>query len=137
MTKYIYADLLKQYAEIAQHSETPWDQFQIRNAADGRWETLDGPADFSSTVRYRRKPLFIKAGDYEFAVPEQKELDYGEPYYFAEMTENGFEVSEGVWEGLHADYARLQSGLIQLREIDAEEQARALNAFLRGDLTDE
>lgn len=137
MTKYIHADLLKQYAEIAQHSETPWNQFQIRNVAVGRWESLDGPTHFSPTARYRRKPLFIKAGDYEFAVPEQKELDYGEPYYFAEMTENGFEVSEGVWEGLFPEFARLKSGLIQLRRIDAEEQVQAMNAFLRGDLTDE
>lgn len=137
MTKYIHADLLKQYAEIAQHSETPWNQFQIRNVAVGRWEPLDGPTNFSPTVRYRRKPLFVKAGAYEFAVPERKELDYGEPYYFVKATENGFEVSEDVWEGLHADYARLKSGLIQLRRIDAEEQARALNAFLRGDLTDD
>ena len=137
MTKYIHADLLKQYAEIAQHSETPWNQFQIRNVAVGRWESLDGPTHFSPTARYRRKPLFVKAGAYEFAVPEQKELDYGEPYYCVEMTENGFEVSEEVWEGLHSEFVRLKSGLIQLRRIDAEEQARALNAFLRGDLTDE
>ena len=137
MTKYVHADLLKQYAEIAQHSETPWNQFQIRNAANGKWETLNEPTNLSPMMHYRRKPLFIKAGTYEFAVPEQKELDYGEPYYFVEMTENGFDVHDDVWEGLHADYARLKSGLIQLREIDAEEQARALNAFLRGDLTDE
>ena len=50
------------------------------------------------------------------------------------MTENGFEVSEGVWEGLFPEFARLKSGLIQLRRIDAEEQARAMNAFLRGDI---
>ena len=53
------------------------------------------------------------------------------------MTENGFEVSEGVWEGLFPEFARLKSGLIQLRRIDAEEQVQAMNAFLRGDLTDE
>ena len=134
MTKYIHADLLQQYAEIAQHSETPWNQFQIRNASDGKWETLDGPTNFSPTARYRRKPLFVKIGDYEFAIPEQKELDYGEPYYFVEATENGFEVSEEVCEGRHSDFARLKSGLIQLRRIDAEEQARAMNAFLRGDI---
>lgn len=73
MPAHKHAELLLQYAQDAQETETPWDRWEWRISPSNKWENSQGSPAFYSGYEYRRKPETINING--FAVPK--------PMYYA------------------------------------------------------
>ena len=58
-----HADLMLKYAQIAQYSDKPWEEFQFKST-DGVWLDCGAEVLFYTLVEYRLKPqpIYIKVG---------------------------------------------------------------------------
>lgn len=58
-----YADLMLKHAQIAQYSDTPWEEFQYKSI-DGKWLDCGAEVPFYKFIEYRLKPqpICIKEG---------------------------------------------------------------------------
>lgn len=53
-----HADLMLKYAQIAQYSDEPWDEFEWFGG--GQWQDCSSCTSFSSGVKYRLKPQTVR-----------------------------------------------------------------------------
>ena len=53
-----HADLMLKYAQIAQYSDEPWDEFEWFGG--GQWQDCSSCTSFSSGVKYRLKPQPVR-----------------------------------------------------------------------------
>ena len=126
MAKHIHADLMLQYAQDAQETETPWDRWQI--LINGKWEDLDWCFTFRHERKYRRKPkmchVTLANGEVvSWPEPHRTELDNGNAYYYIDVEGS---VINDKWHGVAWDRGTLSNGYIHLTKEAAEQHADAL-----------
>lgn len=58
MGKHIHAEVMKQYAEDAMETTTPWERWQIASKWNKtKWETCTGHPLWNENTLYRRRPI--------------------------------------------------------------------------------
>ncbi|MBD2815956.1 hypothetical protein ID850_14550 [Xenorhabdus sp. Flor] len=130
MPKHIHADLIMEYARLAQETDRPWEYFEYAFAWEvGRlyWEPCKKEIVFKEDMLYRLKPRTIKIGEIDVPEPVRDPLEYGTEYWHVDFTEvNSICASGTEWEGDCIDKMYLEQGLIHLARESAELHARAL-----------
>ena len=53
--RHVHADLMAQFAQDAQETDTPWERWEIASVTGNRWEPLKGMPNWGETIKYRRK----------------------------------------------------------------------------------
>lgn len=84
MPKHIHADLMLQYAQDAQESETPWENWELLRT-NGIWVSLQGSPVWNDVKEYRRKPRTIVINGFTVNAPMDKEPDYDCIYFCADI----------------------------------------------------
>lgn len=85
MPKHIHADLMIQYAQDAQESETPWENWEFRPQCS-TWVTLICNPSWNDHYEYRRKPKTIVINGFTVNAPMGKEPGYYTSYYFPNLS---------------------------------------------------
>lgn len=80
MPKHIHADLMMQYAQDAQESETPWENWEVIRSYNV-WVTLRDHPFWTTDYKYRRKPKTVIINGFTVNAPMDKEPDYGAEYF--------------------------------------------------------
>lgn len=121
-----HADLIMEYAKIAQHDAEPWKHFEYYAAVG--WVECSPLMSFNETVEYRLKPLTININGFEVPEPLRHEPSDGTDYYVLDMSE----VSEMKWTSDVSEYQWLKAGIIHLTREAAEKHLEALLSFTKG-----
>ena len=111
--KHKHAELMMQYAQDAQETETPWDRWQI--LINGKWEDLDWSFNFRPEHKYRRKPKILSVtlanGEtVSWPEPEKNKPSHGCDYFYIE---GQYTVKLG-WFDRTDDRYRLEAGIVHL-----------------------
>ncbi|MEQ2025381.1 hypothetical protein ABLB84_06230 [Xenorhabdus szentirmaii] len=129
MAKHIHADLMMEYAKLAQETDRPWEHFQFKLQGDIEWHNPSAGLAFRDDNEYRLKPHTIKIGNYDVPEPVRKPLEDGARYYYVNTSYIVCEdsaVSTSLWGNLHGDNIILRRGFIHLTRESAELHAKAL-----------
>ncbi|MBC8947416.1 hypothetical protein [Xenorhabdus indica] len=131
MTKHIHADLMSEYARLAQITDKPWEYFEYSFefvVGSLYWNPCEKEISFNKDTLYRLKPKTIKIGEYNVPEPIRNELEinageiYHVPYFL-----NGFaDAYRCIWIGNDHEIKRLRNGLIHKDRESAELHAKAL-----------
>ncbi|MDC9607354.1 hypothetical protein [Xenorhabdus griffiniae] len=130
MPKHIHADLIMEYAKLAQETDKPWEHFQYGafNCVDNViWTDCDRAINFDIHLMYRLKPRTIKIGVYDVPEPVREPLPELTHYYLPDIYADSEEIM--LWDGGIDDITWLQRGLIHLDLESAELHAKALIAL--------
>lgn len=86
---HIHAELMKQYAEDAAKSETPWENWQVLAPGFDKWYNLKHDPEWFKTCQYRRKPKqkFIEFNGKKFEIFAEKPKR-GAEYWFVNVARN-------------------------------------------------
>ena len=86
MTAHKHAALMLQYAQDALETARPWERWQLRAPASGRWLDCGSEIGFSTLCEYRRKP---KTMTYTVTIPEpmRKAPQLDTEYYLVSLFE--------------------------------------------------
>lgn len=84
MAAHVHADLMKLYAEDAQKSETPWNNWEVNDNKHGgnNWAALTNNPIWNDKYKYRRKQDKVYINNFEINAPVRA-LTAGEVYYEA------------------------------------------------------
>lgn len=82
MKSHIHAELMKQYAEDAAKSETPWENWEYTLKDIDKWFNLEYHPTWDESCEYRRKPKrkFIELNGKKFEIFAEKP-EHGEEYW--------------------------------------------------------
>lgn len=69
MNKHPHAELMKQYAEDAMRTATPWRLWEVRQKESTQWSQLTEPSLWSPNCEYRRKQKVIEIDGMKFPIP--------------------------------------------------------------------
>ncbi|CDG95450.1 conserved hypothetical protein [Xenorhabdus bovienii str. puntauvense] len=123
---HIHADLMMEYAKLAQVMDKPWEHFEVLHDDADRWCSLAGEFYFDADKEYRLKPRTIRIGSVDVPEPVRKPLEY-EQLYFCPCVSNDETISNSsFWTNHECDKLFLQRGLIHLDHESAELHAKAL-----------
>ena len=125
MPKHIHADLMLQYAQDAQESKTPWENWEINRG--GFWiALLQGNPVWCEHYEYRRKPRTIVINGFTVNAPMDKEPGDDTYYYFPNL--NSFEYCSVTSYASESDWDKLQfnRGLCFTNKEDAIAMAKAM-----------
>ncbi|MBD2791726.1 hypothetical protein [Xenorhabdus szentirmaii] len=125
MAKHIHADLMMEYAKLAQETDRPWEHFQFKLQGDIEWHNPSAGLAFRDDNEYRLKPHTIKIGNYDVPEPVRKPLKRAQKY-FVVATSRFFPAEAGIWDGAKIHMIYLERGLIHLTREAAELHAKAL-----------
>ncbi|OKP02588.1 hypothetical protein [Xenorhabdus eapokensis] len=125
MPKHIHADLIMEYAKLAQVTDKPWEYFEVLNDNADGWSSFAGEFYFNVARKYRLKPRAIKIGDIEVPEPVRYTPSRGTEY-FVPITTRGTLCGGCVWFGDEFDLMMLKTGQIHLDKESAELHAKAL-----------
>lgn len=134
MPAHKHAELMRQYAEDASRSETPWEswEYSLADTGEASWSPLDEGPRWSAHVEYRRKPkktiIIIIINGFEINEPVRDALPYRAEYFLVLPTTGG-KFHRLVWGGTEPEHEWLQHGLIHLTQEDAIAHAKALISF--------
>ena len=123
--KHVHADLLMSYAIAAQTSETPWENFELRQLENGDWHPATGVLLFCSTLQYRLKPKTIKIGGIDVPTPEKQPPMQSQQFWIASLNPNS--CKSDLWMNdfkPHTDL--LKFGCVHLSEENAKIHSNAL-----------
>ncbi len=123
--KYVHADLMMKYALAAQTSETPWENFELRQTEDDAWTPATGVLLFCSTLQYRLKRKTIKIGDIDVPAPEKQPPMQSQQFWITSLNPN--ECKSDLWMNdfkPHTDL--LKFGCVHLSEENAKIHSNAL-----------
>ncbi|MBI6550700.1 hypothetical protein [Xenorhabdus lircayensis] len=128
MAKHIHADLMMEYAKLAQKTERPWEYFQYRIHGNEEWRDGEDSFAFSHRREYRLKPKTIRIGEYDIPEPVREPLENGTEYYYVSTGQLSYInwASMAGWSGRAIDIMRLDFGIIHLDRESAELHAKAL-----------
>lgn len=86
---HVHAKLMKQYAEDAAKSETPWENWQVLAPGFDKWYNLNTNPEWFQTNQYRRKPKqkFIEFNGKKFEIFAEKP-ERGVEYWFVDVVRN-------------------------------------------------
>lgn len=124
--KYVHADLLMSYAIAAQTSETPWENFELRQLENDDWHPATGALRFCSTLQYRLKPKTIKIGGIDVPAPEKQPPMQSQQFWIASLNPNS--CKSDLWMNdfkPHTDL--LKFGCVHLSEENAKIHSNALS----------
>ena len=132
--KHIHADLMLQYAQDAQETETPWERWEFnsigRISSIGRkWSQLTSSPTWVTSIQYRRKPktLSVTLADGEvvsWPEPLKEALDIDEEYWYFDASPEW--INYDYWKNLDFDKGLLSAGMLHLTKEAAEQHAAAL-----------
>ncbi|MBE8598088.1 hypothetical protein [Xenorhabdus sp. BG5] len=129
MPKHIHADLITQYAKLAQETDRPWEHFQYRFADGNDWLDSTFAIAFHHNTSFRLKPRTIKIGDIDVPEPVREPLKNGTAYYCLDISFGTPDAVPHLWGKSTFDMARLSSGLIHIGRESAILHAKALIAL--------
>ncbi|OTA16544.1 hypothetical protein Xbed_03471 [Xenorhabdus beddingii] len=131
MPKHIHADLIMEYAKIAQETDKPWEHFEYfqpdpldDSLAD--WVQCRKPISFYSNFEYRLKPRTIRIGLMDVPEPVREPLELDATYYVPRLHSTSAITAIYRWDGVCFDNAMLERGFVHLDRESAEIHARAL-----------
>lgn len=84
-----YAELMMEYAKIAQTTDKPWTHFEVRQSDSGVWKAIHLPLRFDPHLEYRLKPeppKTIRIGKYDVPEPVREQLEDGTEYWGVDLT---------------------------------------------------
>ncbi|MDE9467537.1 hypothetical protein [Xenorhabdus bovienii] len=126
MAKHVHADLMMEYAELAQETDRPWKYFEYYLHTSGRWVECELGLSFHHNSEYRLKPRTIRIGNIDVPEPVREELKHGTVYYYPNLYNMDRSYSHNFYEGMDFDKSMLQRGLIHLDHESAIIHAHAL-----------
>ncbi|MDE9548907.1 hypothetical protein [Xenorhabdus bovienii] len=126
MPKHVHADLMMEYAKLAQETDRPWEHFEVLHDDADRWCSLGGEFYFDPDKEYRLKPRTIRIGDIDVPEPVREKLKHGTVYYYPNLYNMDRSYSHNFYEGMDFDKSMLQRGLIHLDHESAIIHAHAL-----------
>ncbi|MBC8947368.1 hypothetical protein Xind_03929 [Xenorhabdus indica] len=128
MTKHIHADLMSEYARLAQITDKPWEYFEHRLYNHETWKKCGSNMTFDRFTEYRIVTPTIKIGNIDVPEPVRKPLEECDEYYCPDINTFGTpDADSHCWgENIDNDIDRLFSGLIHLDRESAELHAKAL-----------
>ena len=123
-----HAELMMEYAKIAQTTDKPWTHFEVRQNDSCVWKAIHLPLRFYSHMEYRLKPeppKTIRIGEYDVPVPVREPLEDDKEYWGVDLT-----AEELAWnyKWNSAVFCNLmwRRGLIHLTKEAAVIHAKAL-----------
>lgn len=123
MPKHIHADLMLQYAQDAQESETPWENWEML-VGEKTWCTVKGELQWHKNNKYRRKPRTIVINGFTVNAPMDKEPKDREEYFYPCFT------NMDLWDGNSYtgewDRRLFERGLCFTNKEDAIAMAKAM-----------
>jgi hypothetical protein len=123
-----HAALMRQYADDAAETETPWERWEWRWSKAPDWRPFSRHPVWAPDYTYRRKPRTININGIEVPEPVQEILtpgtDYFTPCFFYR---EGFKRME--WSCHQIDHSLLSAGMIHLTAEAAAIHAKALRSF--------
>ena len=128
MAKHIHADLMLQYTQDAQTTDTPWTLWQHWSSNQEKWINMGQPILWYPTVQYRHKPETILINVFEVPKPLSVAPDKGIRYYFPSFL-NDESYDSFLWDNHLMDTKMLAKGLIHLTQEAAVVHAKALLSF--------
>ena len=123
-----HAELMMEYAKIAQTTDKPWTHFEVRQNDSCVWEAIHLPVSFYSHMEYRLKPeppKTIRIGEYDVPEPVREPLEKDTEYWIAHFSLEGL-ANRFKWYSDKFDNRVLKSGLIHLTKEAAVIHAEAL-----------
>lgn len=124
---------MRQYAEDAMKTEEPWLLWEYR--AEGKWKQCTVHPSWSKSGTFRRKPEFIKVGDYEFPKPVTNyPFRVGDAYWYVLYGNEGFTVYEKHWHNSVEDRQIMSTNLIHFDIYSAQQHADVLNKIHKGEI---
>ncbi|MDE1479426.1 hypothetical protein [Xenorhabdus bovienii] len=126
MAKHIHADLMMEYAKLAQETGRPWEHFEVLHDDADRWCSLAGEFYFDPDSEYRRKPRTIRIGNIEVPEPVDYRPEVDCSYYVPSIIGTTYLSDSHVWINCFSDHLYLDRGLIHLDRESAELHAKAL-----------
>ena len=128
-----HAELMMEYAKIAQTTDEPWTHFELRQNDSCVWEAIHLPLRFYSHVEYRLKPdppKTIRIGEYDVPEPVREPLEKDTEYWIAHFSLVGL-VDDFKWCNDNFDKRVLKNGLIHLTKEAAVIHAKALMSLTK------
>ena len=125
--KHKHADIMMEYAQVAQESETPWEEFEFTELLFGfnGWMSCISPLEFATDRAYRRKPKMTKIGEYEYPAAETKVPVIGSPYFYPCVYLHELHSYDN-YEGYPTDDSILLRGMLHLTKENAIAHAKAI-----------
>jgi len=125
MTKHKHADIMMEYAQVAQESETPWEEFELWDSGAKIWRELVCSPSFREMHLYRRKQKMSKIGEHEYpaAIAELPEFDV--EYFYPDMMEHSL-CRRLVYEGPPAHDNILRRGMLHHTKENAIAHTKAI-----------
>lgn len=130
MNKHPHAELMKQYAEDAMRTATPWLFWEVRHKGGTQWSQLKEPSLWSPSCEYRRIQKVVEIDGVGF--PQKAIIPFGVPtfqdYFTLTVDDSGFVPTRINHGRMNADkfYALNEQGLIFERLEDCERYIKAL-----------
>ena len=128
-----HAELMMEYAKIAQTTDEPWTHFELRQNDSCVWEAIHLPVCFYSHMEYRLKPeppKTIRIGEYDVPEPVREPLEKDTEYWIAHFSLEEL-ANRFKWYSDKFDNRVLKNGLIHLTKEDAVIHAKALMSLTK------
>lgn len=122
---HVHAELMKQYAEDAAKSETPWENWQVLAPGFDKWYNLNHDPEWFKTCQYRRKPKqkFIELNGKKFEIFAEKPSK-GTEYFYVDTYSNT--VDKFKWGDDSTDHRLLTENKCLKDEMTAKDFAEEL-----------
>ena len=128
-----HAELMMEYAKIAQTTDEPWTHFELRQNDSCVWEAIHLPVCFYSHMEYRLKPeppKTIRIGEYDVPEPVREPLEKDTEYWIAHFSLAEL-ANRFKWYSDQFDNRVLKNGLIHLTKEAAVIHAKALMSLTK------
>ncbi len=130
MPKHKHADLMLEYAQDAQETETPWDRWEIE--VDGEWINCSITTKmFDQFTNYRRKQKLIIINGIEVPEPMRVAPHIGTDYFYVRLNGKDTFDNQTSWDDSAFDKRMLSRGICHLTEDAARKHTEALLSFTK------
>lgn len=130
MNKHPHAELMKQYAEDAMKTATPWRLWETRQKDNGGWCDLIQHPQWYLGSEYRRKPKVVKIDGVAFPVAITSTFNDSEnqEYFTINVTDSGVAAARIKRSNMKVDkfQALLNQGMIFENAEDCKRYVEAL-----------
>ncbi|MDE9566944.1 hypothetical protein KKI93_23920 [Xenorhabdus bovienii] len=109
---HVHADLMMEYAKLAQETDRPWEHFEVFYYDANRWYSMAGEICFNvdANKKYRIKPRTIRIGNIDVPEPVREELKHGTVFYYPNLRNMCRSRSDNFYMGTDFDKSMLQRG---------------------------
>ena len=119
---HVHAELMMQYAQDAQETDTPWERWEMYGKVTGSWFSLSECFFWRSENQYRRKPKMLSV-----TLMDGEVVSWPEPYTGALLLGTSYwsvgltEVQHHTWSNSYIAQLVKEQGLLYLVKEDAKE----------------